>query len=351
MGIPYDACHDSTSGSNRSNHTLSPTCSSKGVRQLVTSIQQDQPTDMVHTPIQAVQQYIPEILFMSLQISTMPSNSRISGKPTMESTPYTNASHPLRTSVTHPSSIPTLLRAVQGGIPEATGISFQSSTMHFFSPVLIPHHDNPLFCQPLHSNPADLASSMINTTILYTTPISQYCYNLNHITIQPSVDQNDNFTIGGADHPIQLFHTPLPTSGCTTPIFNENDVAELVVDQLTRLRQELNNQVLKQDTSQRQLTTQRILEQEQPLLRSLSDPWRNHREVRELRRQRATYKDRSLESQQLNVYSRQHEERLDSQMANLTRAYADVLQAAQANNVPLVTLTGKEEQDFGAGHA
>ena len=38
-------------------------------------------------------------------------------------------------------------------------------------------------------------------------------------------------------------------------------------------------------------------------------------------------------------------------MDDLKRTYAEVIQAAQVHNVTLVRLTGKEEQDFGAGHA
>ena len=67
-------------------------------------------------------------------------------------------------------------------------------------------------------------------------------------------------------------------------------VHQLVVDQLTPLKKELNDQALKQDMITRNLTTQRILDQEQSFLRGLTDHWRSLREVQKLRRERATYK-------------------------------------------------------------
>ena len=123
-------------------------------------------------------------------------------------------------------------------------------------------------------------------------------------------------------------------------------VQQLVTEQVAPLRRELQSHADKQVTLQRQLLIQHISDQEQLFLRVKSEYKKGLRDLQQLRRDKAKYPERSQEAQDLEGYILQDQKDLEAQLDNLKYIYAETIQEANSNHIPLSTLTGDAAKDF-----
>jgi len=122
-------------------------------------------------------------------------------------------------------------------------------------------------------------------------------------------------------------------------------IQQVVIEQLQPLQQELRAHVANQNSLQRDLIANQVLNQEQAFIRHRTDYKKNKRELDILRRER-THQQNPAIAHDLDQYIQQDQAALDEQIIHLQRLYTDTLRAAHDQQVPLITLTGNESQDF-----
>ena len=122
-------------------------------------------------------------------------------------------------------------------------------------------------------------------------------------------------------------------------------IQQVVIEQIQPLQQELRAHVTNQHSLQRDLIANQVLNQEQAFIRLRTDYRKNKRDLDILRRERIHQQNPAI-AHDLDHYIQLDQAALDEQIIHLQRLYTDTLRAAHDQQVPLITLTGNESQDF-----